>query len=458
MASGGYGVRYSSSLSFSKVPNIKIVFMGSRGCGKTTLIRRFLGAPPQQETYKPTIGADYIEKNYNLFGTTLKLWLWDISGSEAFSKLAPMFYGGAHVVVLVYDITSFESFERALNLSTEIDKMAQAKGGPRTIFVGTKVDAGNPANVDMVHAYGNMKSISMFQTSSILPDYALSASSSTNEKQTPSSPTSNQSIPQTEESTNDTTNPPQPTFNETMSSSEGFSYLKDSPSATPFSVPSSFLRKSNDVNKNNNTNTNITNTNANGSSNTNNFDPQDAPSNSTSTPDDPNSPPQQPPQNINNTEQIIDHDFNNINTNNTNKNTDSRMNEENNSDKKTDTENTKVQETIVQQSRFSLFGSGDTPLPQVHQQPPQHKFGPPPTTSRIAFSPFLETVDQILASIAETGLECVVNRENDNKRDPRPRWVPDSEVSNCMKCSAPFTISFRRHHCRKKHNKGNNHC
>lgn len=29
-----------------------------------------------------------------------------------------------------------------------------------------------------------------------------------------------------------------------------------------------------------------------------------------------------------------------------------------------------------------------------------------------------------------------------------PVWVPDARVSMCMLCTAEFTITFRRHHCR----------
>ena len=29
-----------------------------------------------------------------------------------------------------------------------------------------------------------------------------------------------------------------------------------------------------------------------------------------------------------------------------------------------------------------------------------------------------------------------------------PVWIPDARVSMCMLCTAEFTVTFRRHHCR----------
>jgi len=31
---------------------------------------------------------------------------------------------------------------------------------------------------------------------------------------------------------------------------------------------------------------------------------------------------------------------------------------------------------------------------------------------------------------------------------PTVKWIPDADVSNCMLCSAAFTLMFRKHHCR----------
>lgn len=38
---------------------------------------------------------------------------------------------------------------------------------------------------------------------------------------------------------------------------------------------------------------------------------------------------------------------------------------------------------------------------------------------------------------------------NNSQRQPIPNWVPDVAVGECMICKTPFTLTFRRHHCRR---------
>ena len=46
--------------------------------------------------------------------------IWDTAGSERFKALAPMYYRGAEAAIVVYDVTSFESFEGAKSWVREL--------------------------------------------------------------------------------------------------------------------------------------------------------------------------------------------------------------------------------------------------------------------------------------------------------------------------------------------------
>lgn len=69
---------------------------------------------------------------------TIKFDIWDTAGQERYHSLAPMYYRGAAAAVVVYDITSMDSFERAKKWVTEL----QRQGNPNLIMflVGNKVD------------------------------------------------------------------------------------------------------------------------------------------------------------------------------------------------------------------------------------------------------------------------------------------------------------------------------
>lgn len=68
----------------------------------------------------------------------MKFEIWDTAGQERYHSLAPMYYRGANAAVIVYDITSLDSFERAKKWVTELDK--QAAPDIVIALVGNKTD------------------------------------------------------------------------------------------------------------------------------------------------------------------------------------------------------------------------------------------------------------------------------------------------------------------------------
>ncbi|XP_045782537.1 ras-related protein RabJ isoform X2 [Maniola jurtina] len=58
----------------------------------------------------PTIGASFFTCNINLDDARIKLQVWDTAGQERFRSMAPMYYRNANAALLVYDITSANSF------------------------------------------------------------------------------------------------------------------------------------------------------------------------------------------------------------------------------------------------------------------------------------------------------------------------------------------------------------
>lgn len=101
--------------------------------------------------YKATIGADFLTKDIALSPSTfVTMQIWDTAGQERFMSLGTCFYRGADACVLVYDVTSRQSFDHLDDWRE--DFMVQAAPNDPASFpfvvVGNKVDAREGRVVD----------------------------------------------------------------------------------------------------------------------------------------------------------------------------------------------------------------------------------------------------------------------------------------------------------------------
>ena len=82
--------------------------------GKTSLIQMFEHSK-FTDNFKPTIGADFSNKEIQIDGKNVTLQIWDTAGQERYQSLGVAFYRGADCCFLVYDITNTWSFENLSN-------------------------------------------------------------------------------------------------------------------------------------------------------------------------------------------------------------------------------------------------------------------------------------------------------------------------------------------------------
>ncbi|KAJ8635066.1 hypothetical protein MRB53_009333 [Persea americana] len=123
----------------------KLVLLGDMGTGKTSLVLRFVKGQffDYQES---TIGAAFFSQILSLNEATVKFDIWDTAGQERYHSLAPMYYRGAAAAVVVYDITSMDSFVRAKKWVQEL----QRQGNPSLVMmlVANKADLESKREVD----------------------------------------------------------------------------------------------------------------------------------------------------------------------------------------------------------------------------------------------------------------------------------------------------------------------
>lgn len=94
--------------------SLKVTLVGSSTVGKSALINQYINNK-FLETPIVTIGCDKFSKIEKINDLIIKLNLWDTAGQESFRAITKMFYKGADIVILVYDITDEKSFNEIKN-------------------------------------------------------------------------------------------------------------------------------------------------------------------------------------------------------------------------------------------------------------------------------------------------------------------------------------------------------
>ena len=98
-----------SSKKNPETPKYKLIFLGDQNVGKSSILNRFLNDTFIEE-YQATIGLDFQSKNVQIDNQDIHLLLYDTSGQEKFKSLIPMYTRDADIILLVYDVTSKDSF------------------------------------------------------------------------------------------------------------------------------------------------------------------------------------------------------------------------------------------------------------------------------------------------------------------------------------------------------------
>jgi small GTP-binding protein len=115
----------------------KVIVIGDSSVGKTSILNRYIN-DKFSDNLKPTIGCDHYEKELTLDGKKIKLSIWDTAGQERFRGLAASYYKRAKCVILVFDITKRESFERLDFWRDEL--MNFGEDGILVVCIGNKSD------------------------------------------------------------------------------------------------------------------------------------------------------------------------------------------------------------------------------------------------------------------------------------------------------------------------------
>ncbi|KAI5147961.1 Ras-related protein Rab-11A [Enteropsectra breve] len=154
-------------LKESKTYLFKIVLIGDSYTGKTNILSRLINDRPLKDS-KPTIGVEFGTKLVKINDDSVNVQLWDTAGQERYHAITSAYYRGSHGAVIVYDITSKDSFDNSLSLWLSTVKDA-AKTDIPIILLGNKNDLESDRAVSYSDAQARAHSmgIGFFETSAL---------------------------------------------------------------------------------------------------------------------------------------------------------------------------------------------------------------------------------------------------------------------------------------------------
>lgn len=112
----------------------RVVLLGSTSVGKTTLINRMI-QDKFDEQVQPTTGATYCSYNQR----DREIQIWDTAGMERFRSVNKVYYRDAVGAILVFDLTSYESFTNLDSWLSEFMENTNTQN-PIILLVGNKLD------------------------------------------------------------------------------------------------------------------------------------------------------------------------------------------------------------------------------------------------------------------------------------------------------------------------------
>ena len=116
----------------------KVLLLGDSTVGKTCFLKKYTDKT-FQDVHMSTIGLDYRVKTMTLkSGKVVKLQIWDTAGQDRFRAITKNYYKGANGIILIYDVTSIQTYENVKNWITQIREEAS----PNVIIyiAGNKID------------------------------------------------------------------------------------------------------------------------------------------------------------------------------------------------------------------------------------------------------------------------------------------------------------------------------
>lgn len=142
---------------------IKTIVIGDAFVGKTSLLTKYTTG--KMELPITNIGAEFFSKTISVYGVQLKLQLWDTAGKEHFGELPRMYYRGADIILLCFDLSNYSSFLALPKYIKEIESKRESLS-EGIVLCGLKSDLSHNVPPSEIQAFVDKYHFKYFEISS----------------------------------------------------------------------------------------------------------------------------------------------------------------------------------------------------------------------------------------------------------------------------------------------------
>ena len=118
---------------------IQLITVGESCVGKTSLLYKY-----SQGLFTPehlaTVGVEYFVKDEIIDGKKIKVKIWDTAGQEQFKAITKNYYRNSDGVIIVYDVTDRQTFEKVQEWVKSIGEYTDREKNIQKVIVANKVD------------------------------------------------------------------------------------------------------------------------------------------------------------------------------------------------------------------------------------------------------------------------------------------------------------------------------
>ena len=145
--------------------SFKVIVIGDSGVGKSCLTNKAT-KNIFEDSYNATVGFEFFSFNIKMGDKVLKLQIWDTCGQELYRSLITNFYRNSSLAIMVYSITSKDSFD---NIDIWLKELRMHSNPDAKVFlIGNKIDLDNERKVEksLGETYSKDNNLNLFMEAS----------------------------------------------------------------------------------------------------------------------------------------------------------------------------------------------------------------------------------------------------------------------------------------------------